>query len=193
MKLDWQATPIAPRNEAARKAVLVVEDGTVFRGRGLGAFGPRGSVLQHLDDRIPGDPQRIALNLKGIAREGFPVTTSRACDRTIGPRTRTRWCDDESASCSASNHRAPPSASSACMPLSTTHSTCSGILSLAQLSGPSDHMRLRNGAAQPPPRDARARCTPSRPKRLNLTMPFIGVPPTSGPGDRGRCWTVALS
>ena len=39
MKLDWQATPIAPRNEAARKAVLVVEDGTVFRGRGLGAFG----------------------------------------------------------------------------------------------------------------------------------------------------------
>jgi hypothetical protein len=40
---------------------------------------------------------RIALNLKGIAREGFPVTTSRACDRTIGPRTRTRWCDDESA------------------------------------------------------------------------------------------------
>ncbi len=46
---------------------------------------------------------------------------SRACDRTIGPRTRSRWCDDESASCSASNHRAPPSASSACMLLSTTH------------------------------------------------------------------------
>jgi hypothetical protein len=32
--------------------------------------------------------------------------------------------------------------------------TCSGILSLAQLSGSSDQMRLRNGAAQPPPQDA---------------------------------------
>jgi hypothetical protein len=40
------------------------------------------------------------------------------------------------------------------MPLSTTHSTCSGILSLAQLSGSSDQMRRRNGAAQPPPHDA---------------------------------------
>jgi hypothetical protein len=39
MKLDPQATSIAPRIEAARKAVLVLEDGTVFRGRGLGAFG----------------------------------------------------------------------------------------------------------------------------------------------------------
>src|SRR6202035_6131943 len=29
----------APRAEAARKAVLVLEDGTVFWGRGLGAFG----------------------------------------------------------------------------------------------------------------------------------------------------------
>src|SRR5438309_712456 len=33
---------------------------------------------------------------------GFPVTMSRGCDRTIGPRTHTRWCDDESASFSAS-------------------------------------------------------------------------------------------
>jgi hypothetical protein len=85
---------------------------------------------------------------------GFPVTMSRACDRTIGPRIRTRWCDDKSASCSASNHRAPPSASSACMPLSTTHSTFSGILSLARLSGSSDQMRLDNGAVRPPPHEA---------------------------------------
>jgi hypothetical protein len=40
------------------------------------------------------------------------------------------------------------------MPLSTTHSTFSGILSLAQLSGSSDQMRLRNGVAQPPPHKA---------------------------------------
>ncbi len=60
--------------------------------------------------------------------------------------------------------------SSACTPLSTTHSTFSGILSLAQLSGSSDQMRLRNGAARPPPDEAEP--APSRPKRLNLTMPL---------------------
>ncbi len=39
MRLDRQAASIAPCTEAAQKAVLVLEDGTVFRGRGLGAFG----------------------------------------------------------------------------------------------------------------------------------------------------------
>jgi carbamoyl-phosphate synthase small subunit len=39
MKLDREAAPIVPRTEAARKAVLVLEDGTVFQGKGLGAFG----------------------------------------------------------------------------------------------------------------------------------------------------------
>jgi carbamoyl-phosphate synthase small subunit len=39
MKLEGQASAIAPRTEVIRKAVLVLEDGTVFRGRGLGAFG----------------------------------------------------------------------------------------------------------------------------------------------------------
>jgi carbamoyl-phosphate synthase small subunit len=39
MQLDRQLTSIAPSNEVAGKAVLVLEDGTVFRGRGLGAFG----------------------------------------------------------------------------------------------------------------------------------------------------------
>jgi hypothetical protein len=38
MKLDREAASIVPRTEATRKAVLVLEDGTVFRGRGLGAF-----------------------------------------------------------------------------------------------------------------------------------------------------------
>jgi carbamoyl-phosphate synthase small subunit len=39
MKLDLQAASIARRNEAPPKAVLVLEDGTVFQGKGLGAFG----------------------------------------------------------------------------------------------------------------------------------------------------------
>ena len=39
MKFDLQAPSIAPRTKAAQKAVLVLEDGTVFQGRGLGAFG----------------------------------------------------------------------------------------------------------------------------------------------------------
>jgi carbamoyl-phosphate synthase small subunit len=39
MKLERQATSIAPHTKVAQRAVLVLEDGTVFRGRGLGAFG----------------------------------------------------------------------------------------------------------------------------------------------------------
>jgi len=39
MTLDRQATLVAPRSEAAMKAVLVLEDGTIFQGKGLGAFG----------------------------------------------------------------------------------------------------------------------------------------------------------
>jgi carbamoyl-phosphate synthase small subunit len=39
MKLDRQATSIAPRAKVAQEVVLVLEDGTVFRGRGLRLFG----------------------------------------------------------------------------------------------------------------------------------------------------------
>jgi carbamoyl-phosphate synthase small subunit len=39
MKLDRQATSIAPRAKVAQGAVLVLERGTVFRGRALGLFG----------------------------------------------------------------------------------------------------------------------------------------------------------
>jgi hypothetical protein len=111
-----------------------------------------------------------------FSTSGFLVIMSRACDRTIGPRVRTRWCDDESASCSASNHRATPSDSSACMPLSTTHSTFSGISSLAQLCGSSDQMRLRNGAARPRPYEAEPDASHLGRKRLNLTMPLRMLP-----------------
>ena len=39
MKLDEQTASTSPRIEVARKAVLVLEDGTAFHGKGLGAFG----------------------------------------------------------------------------------------------------------------------------------------------------------
>ena len=39
MKLDRETISAMPRAKAARKAVLVLENGTVFWGRGLGAFG----------------------------------------------------------------------------------------------------------------------------------------------------------
>jgi carbamoyl-phosphate synthase small subunit len=39
MKPDRQATSIAPPAKVALEAVLVLEDGTVFRGRALGPFG----------------------------------------------------------------------------------------------------------------------------------------------------------
>ena len=44
---------------------------------------------------------------------------------TIGPRSRTSQCDNENATCSASNRRGRPSASCPSMPPSTIRSTCS--------------------------------------------------------------------
>jgi carbamoyl-phosphate synthase small subunit len=39
MKIDDRATSALPRNEPGGEAVLVLEDGLSFRGKGLGAFG----------------------------------------------------------------------------------------------------------------------------------------------------------
>ena len=46
-------------------------------------------------------------------------THERGLRETIGPKTRIRWCDDESARCNGSNQHDPPNAFSASMPPST--------------------------------------------------------------------------
>jgi len=109
----------------------------------IGASSPRRSLFQRLEREFAGP----------VFHRGEQCTLARRTEQS-GRELAPGGATDENASCSASNHRAPPSASSACMPLSTTHSTYSGILSLAQLSGSSDQMRLRNGATQPPPHEA---------------------------------------
>ena len=45
------------------KAILALEDGSVFHGEGFGAqrVGLRRGLLQHLDDRLPGNPHRPVL------------------------------------------------------------------------------------------------------------------------------------
>ena len=45
------------------KAILALEDGSVFHGEGFGAkrVGLRRGVLQHLDDRLSGNPHRPVL------------------------------------------------------------------------------------------------------------------------------------
>ena len=47
-----------------RPALLALADGRVFRGEALGASGegPRRGGLQHLDDRLPGDPHRSVVS-----------------------------------------------------------------------------------------------------------------------------------
>src|SRR6202049_1207996 len=65
--------------------------------------------------------------------------------KTIGPRTRTRWCDDASARCNASSQLDPRSASSASMPPSTTHSIFNATSSPGPRCGPSEPKRRRTG------------------------------------------------
>src|SRR5438046_7560369 len=54
---------------------------------------------------------------------GLPATMSRDCDRTIGPKTATKWYGGVSARCSALSQPDRPSDSSASTPPPTTTST----------------------------------------------------------------------
>src|SRR5258708_2406264 len=70
---------------------------------------------------------------------------SRGCERIIGQRTPTKWCDDASARCNGSSQPDPRSASSVSMPPSTTHSIFNPTSSPGPRCGPSEPKRRRTG------------------------------------------------
>src|SRR5438046_9441128 len=89
-----------------------------------------GAVLEMLVQRRRDKCATVKLMRKLLRKQGFaPKTVTTDKLRSYGAAFQHLGLScDGSASCSASNHRAPPNASSVCTPLSTTHSTFSGGL-----------------------------------------------------------------
>src|SRR5262249_22587952 len=87
---------------------------------------------------------------------------SRGVRKTNWRRNRIRGCADRSASCDGSNPAAPPSASLACKPPSTTPSTFNAISSRDRHCGSFEPRRQRDGQMPSPQRETRPALTPSR-------------------------------
>jgi putative transposase len=62
-----------------------------------------GEVLEILVQRRRDKRAAVKALPSGIL--GFPATMSRACDKTIGPKTRIKWCAGASARCNALNQQ----------------------------------------------------------------------------------------
>src|SRR5215470_7589500 len=117
---------------------------------------------------------------------------SRGCAKTIGPKTRIRRCDDESAKCSGSSRLAPPSVFSTCTPPFTTLSIFNAISYRARRSGSSEPRRQTNGGLPSQPRDRAAGvglvCSPQI--KLTATISLLGSLDPSDPAVREQIEAV---
>src|SRR5437868_2174764 len=136
-----------------------------------------GEVLEILVQRRRDKRAAVKLMRKLLRKQGFApktVTTDKlrsygaafqhlglschheqGCDRTIGPRTHTRWYGGVSARCSALGQPDRPSDSSASTPPPITILTFNVTWSLDRRFGSSAQKQPRNGAVQPQRHDPR--------------------------------------
>ena len=95
-------------------AALVLADGTVFWGRGIGATGPGGrrSLLQHLDHRLSGNPDRSVLCRRRSSPSPFPISAMSAPITRTSRRRPRRRAVSSSATCLPSRPITAPSSRS---------------------------------------------------------------------------------